>query len=132
MDQIVSVDLRAETEHSHSPAPSIPRGSCGQNGHIPAGASCGQIGHIPALPMSPYRLSLCLIILGWSERELARRTGEHRTTIRRWLAGESEIDSSVAKWLEVLVAVHVANPGPRRKHLSILDGTLITGVSANS
>jgi hypothetical protein len=132
MDQTGSVDLRAETDHSHSPAPSIPSGSCGQNGHIPAVASCGQNGHIPALLMSRYRLSLCLIILGWSERAFARRTGEHRTTIRRWLAGESEIDSTVAKWLEVLVAVHVANPGPRRKHLPILDGTLITGVSANS
>jgi transcriptional regulator with XRE-family HTH domain len=84
------------------------------------------------MPMSPYRLSLCLIILGWSERELARRTGEHRTTIRRWLAGESEIDPAVAKWLEVLVAVHVAHPGPRRKHLSVLDGTLIAGASATS
>jgi hypothetical protein len=84
MDQIGSVDPRAETDHSHLPAPSIPKGSC------------GQIGHIPALPMSPYRLSLCLIILGWSERELARRTGEHRTTIRRWLAGESDIDTAVA------------------------------------
>jgi transcriptional regulator with XRE-family HTH domain len=82
--------------------------------------------------MSPYRLSLCLIILGWSERELSRRTGEHRTTLRRWLAGESDIDPAVATWLEVLVAVHVANPGPRRKHLSVLDGTLIAAASENS
>ena len=82
--------------------------------------------------MSPYRLSLCLIILGWSERELARRTGEHRTTLRRWLGGESGIGSTVAKWLEVLVTVHVANPGPMRKHLSVLDGTLIAGASATS
>ncbi|WP_158803413.1 helix-turn-helix transcriptional regulator [Acidisoma sp. L85] len=82
--------------------------------------------------MSPYRLSLCLIVLGWSERELARRTGEHRTTLRRWLAGESDIDPAVAKWLEVLVAVHVANPGPTRKPLSILDATLTVGTSAKS
>jgi transcriptional regulator with XRE-family HTH domain len=82
--------------------------------------------------MSPYRLSVCLIILGWSERELARRTGEHRTTLRRWLAGEGQIDPSVAKWLEVLVAVHIANPCPRRKPLSILADTLIDGTPANS
>jgi hypothetical protein len=82
--------------------------------------------------MSPYRLSLCLIILGWCERELSRRTGEHRTTLRRWLAGESDIDPAVATWLEVLVAVHVANPGPRRKHLSVLDGTQIAAASENS
>ncbi len=65
--------------------------------------------------MSPYRLSLCLLTLGWSERELARRTGEHRNTLRRWRAGESPIDADVAAWLELLVVVHVANPGPRRR-----------------
>jgi hypothetical protein len=69
--------------------------------------------------MSPYRLSLSLLILGWSERELARRTGEHRTNIRRWLSGESAVDPDVAAWLDVLTAVHVANPGPRRKPLAI-------------
>jgi transcriptional regulator with XRE-family HTH domain len=70
--------------------------------------------------MSPYRLSVCLLTLGWSERELARRTGEHRNTLRRWLAGGSAIDPDVADWLETLVAFHVANPAPRRRPLSIL------------
>jgi transcriptional regulator with XRE-family HTH domain len=69
--------------------------------------------------MSPYRLALCLLTLGWSERELARRTGEHRNTLRRWLAGESANDPAVAAWLEILMAVHLANPGPRRKPLAI-------------
>jgi transcriptional regulator with XRE-family HTH domain len=64
--------------------------------------------------MSSYRLALSLLPLGWSERELARRTGEHRNTIRRWLAGESAVDAHVAAWLDVLVAVHLANPAPRR------------------
>ncbi len=132
MDPIGSVAPRTETDHSHSSAILIPRGSCVQNGHIPTAASCGHYGHSPAPPMSPYRLSVCLIILGWSERELARRTGEHRTTLRRWLAGEGQIDPSVAKWLEVLVAVHITNPCPRRKPLSILDDTLINGAAANS
>jgi hypothetical protein len=94
-------------------------------GHThPAGASAGyepcvQIGHTPPSPMSPYRLGLCLLTLGWSERELARRTGEHRNTLRRWLAGESAVDPDVAAWLEVLMAVHLANPSPRRKPLAI-------------
>jgi hypothetical protein len=131
MDPISSVNPRIETDHRHSSAALIPGGPCVQNGHIPTGASCGHFGHNPAPAMSSYRLSLCLIILGWSERELARRTGEHRTTPRRWLAGDSGIDPAVAKWLEVLVAVHVANPGPRRKPLSILNGTLTAGTSAN-
>src|SRR6202012_5714566 len=82
MDPIGSVDLHTKTDNSHSSAALIPSGPCVHNGHIPAGASCGHYGNSPALPMSPYRLSLCLIVLGWSERELARRTGEHRTTIQ--------------------------------------------------
>jgi transcriptional regulator with XRE-family HTH domain len=74
----------------------------------------------PTLPtMSPYRFSICLLTLGWSERELSRRTGEHRNTLRRWLAGESAIDPDVAAWLETLVAVHIANPAPRRRPVSI-------------
>jgi hypothetical protein len=89
-----------------------------------AGASAGyepcvHFGHTPPSPMSPYRLALCLLTLGWSERELARRTGEHRNTVRRWLASESAVDPDVAAWLEILMAVHIANPGPRRKPLAI-------------
>jgi len=64
--------------------------------------------------MSSYRLALSVLTLGWSEREPARRTGEHRTTIRRWLAGKSAVDADVAAWLDVLVAVHLANRAPRR------------------
>jgi Helix-turn-helix len=94
-------------------------------GHTqPAGASAGyapcvHFGHTPSSLMSPYRLALCLLTLGWSERELARRTGEHRNTVRRWLASESAVDPDVAAWLEILMAVHLANPGPRRKPLAI-------------
>jgi len=65
--------------------------------------------------MSAYRLGLCLITLGWLERELARRSGEHRTTITRWINNESVVDPDVAAWLEVLVAVHQTNPRPRRR-----------------
>ena len=74
--------------------------------------------------MSPYRLSICLLTLGWSERELARRTGEHRNTLRRWLAGESAIDTDVAAWLETLAAFHIANPAPRRRPISILQPSM--------
>jgi transcriptional regulator with XRE-family HTH domain len=82
--------------------------------------------------MSPYRLSLSLLILGWSERELARRTGEHRTTIRRWLSGESGVDPAVAQWLDVLVAVHTENPGPRRKSPSFLTSPAGAGTATNT
>jgi hypothetical protein len=54
-------------------------------------ASCVQVEHTadvrPMRPMSPHRLLVCLAVLGWSERELARRTGRHQTTIKRWTGG---------------------------------------------
>jgi len=63
--------------------------------------------------MSSYRLLVCLIILGWSERELARRAGRHQTTITRWIKGLSPVPGEEAAWLETLVAFHVAHPAPR-------------------
>jgi hypothetical protein len=64
--------------------------------------------------MTPYRFSKCLMILGWSIYELARRIGEHRNTIRRWVDGKSIVDPSVASWLEELAAFHLDHPPPRR------------------
>lgn len=63
--------------------------------------------------MSSYRLLVCLSILGWSERELARRAERHQTTIVRWVKGLSPVPGEVAVWLETLVAFHVAHPAPR-------------------
>ena len=81
------MDLRARSAHSNDDTTSAQSRPCVQSGHTPAS------------PMSPYRLALCLLTLGWSERELARRTGEHRNTVRRWLAGDSSVDPDVAAWL---------------------------------
>ena len=66
----------------------------------------------PAITMSSYRLLVCLAILGWSERDLARRTGRHQTTIVRWVKGLSPIPGEEAAWLETLAVFHVANPAP--------------------
>jgi Helix-turn-helix len=114
------MDLHGGQDHSEAEASSSPTGPCVQNGHM------------PATPMSPYRLSLSLLILGWSERKLARRTGEHRTTIRRWLSGESKTDPAVAQWLDVLVAVHTENPGPRRNPPSFLDSQIGARAATNA
>lgn len=65
--------------------------------------------------MSSYRLLVCLVILGWSERELARRADRRQTTIVRWVKGLSPVPSEVAAWLETLGAFHIAHPAPRRK-----------------
>jgi hypothetical protein len=81
-------------------------------------ASCVHSEHTanvrPMRPMSPHRLLVCLAVLGWSERELARRTGRHQTTIKRWTGGGGAVDGDTAAWLEQLVSFHLAHPAPRR------------------
>jgi len=66
-----------------------------------------------AAPMSSHRLLVCLIVLGWSKRELARRTGRLQTTARRWTGGQAPVPTDVAAWVEVLTAFHQAHPVPR-------------------
>lgn len=70
--------------------------------------------------MSAHRLAVCLTILGWSARELARRTGEHRTGVMRQIDGRSPVSAEVAAWIERLAAVHLANPCPRRRSLRLV------------
>ncbi len=65
-----------------------------------------------AAPMSSHRLLVCLIVLGWSERELVRRTGRLQTTARRWTGGQVPVLTDVAAWVEALAAlVHSTDPG---------------------
>ncbi len=99
-------------------------GACVHNEHSTLsaltvrGASCVHIEHTAdarlVRPMSPHRLLVCLAVLGWSERELARRTGRHQTTIKRWAGGSGAVDDDTAAWLERLVAFHLAHPAPGR------------------
>lgn len=63
--------------------------------------------------MSGYRLLDCLSVLGWSVRELARRLGQHQTTVVRWARSLSPVPGDVAIWLDTLVAFHLAHPAPR-------------------
>jgi len=53
--------------------------------------------------MSSYRLLVCLAMLGWSVRELARRLACHQTAVMRWTGGTSAVPDEVAAWLEALV-----------------------------
>jgi len=106
-DDAPDVDGQAGTASS-------PEGSgrCVQNEHrqLPVPA----VERVPtARPMSSHRLLVCLAVLGWSERELARRTGRHQTTIKRWASGSGAVDDDTAAWLESLVAFHLAHPAPR-------------------
>jgi len=82
-------------------------------------ASCVHSEHVadarPVRPMSAHRMLVCLSVLGWSERELARRTGRHQTTIKRWTSGSGAVDDDTAAWLERLMAFYLAHPAPGRK-----------------
>ena len=77
-------------------------------GHAPGGHN----GH---KPMAGRHLDMCLLTIGWSVRELARRSGEHRTQIDRCRAGQAELPQHVAAWLEALAEAHRAHPCPRRR-----------------
>ena len=74
-----------------------------------------------AAPMSPHRLLVCLAVIGWPERELARRTGRLQTTVRRWTGGRSPVPSDVAAWVETLAAFHRAHPAPRTRQAMLDD-----------
>jgi len=71
------------------------------------------------LTISSYRLLVCLAILGWSERDLARRTGRHQTTIVRWAKGLSPIPGEEAAWLETLAAFHISHPVPSKSRPAV-------------
>jgi len=94
-----------QNEHRQLPAPAVERAPCVHSEHTADVPAAG--------PMSSHRLLVCLAVLGWSERELARRTGRHQTTIKRWASGSGAVDDDTAAWLEALVAFHLAHPAPR-------------------
>ncbi|WP_338929227.1 helix-turn-helix transcriptional regulator (plasmid) [Roseomonas mucosa] len=77
---------------------------CVQNEHTPGN---------PPPPVTGRRLLSWLATIGWTERELARRTGRHQTAVRRWIDGRSPVDPDVAAWLGTLAAFVAAHPGPR-------------------
>lgn len=62
--------------------------------------------------MTPDRLRAILGLVQWTGRGLASVLGCDERLIRRWMAGATEIPPAVAEWLEVLAAVHEANPPP--------------------
>jgi len=93
------------------------RAACVRNEHTPPSPWQGGAGRVRAAPqpaaMSSYRLLVCLAILGWSVRELARRLACHQTTVMRWTGATSVVPDGVATWLEALTAFHAEHPAPR-------------------
>lgn len=64
--------------------------------------------------MTPTRLSECIRILGWTNREVARQLSRQEAAIRQYLSGKARIPDADAAWLEKLARFHERNPPPGR------------------
>lgn len=63
--------------------------------------------------MTPARLSECIRILGWTQRETGRQLSRQEAAIRQYLKGTARIPDADAKWIEKLARYHERNPAPR-------------------
>jgi transcriptional regulator with XRE-family HTH domain len=57
-------------------------------------------------------LTFALAVIGWSQRELARRLGVTESRVRRWARGTMPVPEAVADWLRRAAEWHIANPPP--------------------
>ncbi|AQT06543.1 hypothetical protein A0U91_16175 (plasmid) [Acetobacter persici] len=62
--------------------------------------------------MTPQRLEVCLGIMGWTLRVLARMVKKSEGTIRQWKNGGLPVPEDVAAWLEGMVTHLEENPPP--------------------
>ncbi len=64
--------------------------------------------------MTPARLSECIAILGWTQRETGRQLSRQEAAIRQYLMGKIKIPDSDAAWIEKLARFRERNPPPQR------------------
>ena len=57
-------------------------------------------------PLNGYAMTSALLTIGWSERTLAERLGEHRTALRRVLEEQGYLPERQSRWLEALADGH--------------------------
>ncbi|GBR28626.1 hypothetical protein AA3271_2798 [Gluconobacter japonicus NBRC 3271] len=57
-------------------------------------------------------MTSALITIGWSERTLADRLGEHRTALRRLIEEQGHLPERQSRWLEALADGHRDLPRP--------------------
>lgn len=63
-------------------------------------------------PLGRWEVLRIQLVIGWSERHLAERLGEHRTALRRRLEAGGTLDMQESRWLELLEDGHRLNPRP--------------------
>ena len=79
--------------------------------HHPLARSVPPAGNRPLL--NAYAVTSARITIGWSERTLAERLGEHRTALRRLINGHGLLPERESRWLEALADGHRDLPRPR-------------------
>lgn len=62
--------------------------------------------------MTGANIPAALARIGWSRRELARRTGYDESTIRGWISGAQAAPTDVLSWLDDLAAYHLTHRPP--------------------
>lgn len=67
--------------------------------------------------MTPERLDECLSIIRWTPDTLSRCFGCDVSLANAWLAGEAEIPSKAAAWIEVVAQFMEAADGVKPKGL---------------
>ena len=63
-------------------------------------------------PLNGYAMTSALMTIGWSERTLAERLGEHRTALRRLIEEQGHLPERQSRWLEALADGHRDLPRP--------------------
>jgi ribosome-binding protein aMBF1 (putative translation factor) len=67
--------------------------------------------------MTPAELRAALKVLGWSRKELGRRTRSHKNSVNRWVNGDSvpgPVEAYVMLAIEVRKLAALTNPLPRQ------------------
>ena len=62
--------------------------------------------------MTPTRLREILDALHWSQRDLAGLLSCNERLVRRWAAGQADVPSPLAAWIETRLADHRRNLPP--------------------
>lgn len=63
-----------------------------------------------SLPMTGTRMRWCLLAIGWSQEELARRIHTHESSVRQMVRGRRDIPDTLAIWLERQVSRMLCGP----------------------
>ncbi len=64
--------------------------------------------------MTPAEFRVCLDLLAWSQRGLAKLLDLDDRLVRRWASGANEVPEDVAGWLATLAAFHAKHPAPMK------------------